>query len=109
MVQPWPPLTCTIKWQTAGRLPEPDLTVKDEPLLDAPKSGDIAILDQLSSDEKTVYDMAKLAGTVKTAEITKKLGCCARTARNLTKNLEECGLLEPNGSSGSQKGYRVKN
>ncbi len=89
--------------------PEPDLTVKDEPLLDAPKSGDIAILDQLSSDEKTVYDMAKLAGTVKTAEITKKLGCCARTARNLTKNLEECGLLEPNGSSGSQKGYRVKN
>ncbi len=89
--------------------PEPDPTVKDEPLLDAPKSGDITVLDQLSSDEKSVYDMAQTAGSVKTADITKKLGCSDRTARNLTKSLEERGLLEPNGNFGPQQGYRVKN
>ena len=89
--------------------PEPDPTVKDEPLLDAPKSGDITVLDQLYSDEKSVYDMAKIAGTVKTADIAQELGCSDRKARNLTKSLEERGLLEPNGNFGSQQGYRVKN
>ena len=53
--------------------------------------------------------MAKIAGTVKTADITKKLDCSDRKARNLTKSLEECGLLEPDGNSGSQQGYRIKN
>lgn len=88
--------------------PEPDLTVKDQPLLDAPESEDVATLDQLSSDEKVVYSMAQAAGSVKTADITQKLGCSDRTARNLTKSLEKCGLFEPNDGCGSQRGYRIK-
>ena len=89
--------------------PEAGLAIQGDPLIDAPESGDVAILDQLSSDEKLVFDMAKIAGTVKTADITKKLDCSDRKARNLTKSLEECGLLEPDGNSGSQQGYRIKN
>lgn len=89
--------------------PKVDLIVQDAPSINAPMSGDIAILDQLSSDEKSVYDMAKIAGMVKTADIAQKLDCSDRKARNLTKSLEERGLLEPNGNFGSQQGYRVKN
>lgn len=89
--------------------PEAGLAIQGDPLIDAPESGDVAILDQLSSDEKLVFDMAKIAGTVKTADITKKLGRSDRTARNITKSLEKYGLLEPDGNNGSQQGYRVKN
>ncbi|MBB5142300.1 AAA family ATPase [Desulfovibrio intestinalis] len=67
--------------------PKVDLIVQDAPSINAPKSEDIAILDQLSSDEKSVYDMAKIAGTVKTADIAQELGCSDRKARNLTKKL----------------------
>ena len=88
--------------------PEAGLAIQGDPLIDAPESGDVAILDQLSSDEKLVFDMAQTAGSVKTADITKKLRCRDRKARNLTKRLEERGLLEPNGGSGSQQGYRIK-
>lgn len=89
--------------------PETGLAIQDDPLIDAPESGEVAILGQLSSDEKAVYDMAQTAGNVKTADIVQKLNCCDRKARNLTKILEERGLLEPNGRNGSQQGYRVKN
>ena len=88
--------------------PEPDLTVKDEPLLDALESEDVAPPSQLSPDENVVYSMAQTAGSVKTADIIKKLRCRDRKARNITKRLEERGLLEPNGGSGSQQGYRIK-
>ncbi len=88
--------------------PETDLTVKDQPFRDELESGDVAPLDQLSSDKKVVYSMAQTAGSVKTADIIKKLGCSTRKARNITKSLEERGLLEPNGDSGSQQGYRIK-
>jgi len=89
--------------------PETGLAIQSNPLIDAPESGEVAILGQLSSDEKSVYDMAQTAGNVKTADIVQKLNCCDRKARNLTKILEERGLLEPNGRNGSQQGYRVKN
>ena len=88
--------------------PETGLAIQGDPLIDAPESGDVAILDQLSSDEKLIYDMAKIAGTVKTADIAHKLKCCDRKARNITKSLEEKGLLEPNEGKGSQQGYRLK-
>lgn len=73
--------------------PGPDLTVKDGPLLDALESEYVATLDQLSSDEKEVYSMVQTAGSVKTADITEKLKCSDRTARNLTKGLENAGYL----------------
>ncbi len=88
--------------------PEAGLAIQGDPLIDAPESGDVAILDQLSPDENVVYSMAQTAGSVKTADITKKLRCRDRKARNITKRLEERGLLEPNGGSGSQQGYRIK-
>ena len=87
---------------------ESDPTVQSKPLLDALEPKDVAFLDSLSSDEKAVYNMTKAAGTVKTANIAQKLSCSDRKARNLTKSLEEKGILEPDESKGSQQGYRLK-
>lgn len=88
--------------------PEPNPTVQAKPLLDEFEIEEVAIFDELSSDEKVVYDMTKGAGTVKTADIAQKLDCSDRKARNITKSLEEKGLLEPNEGKGSQQGYRLK-
>lgn len=88
--------------------PEPDLIAKDELFRDELESGDVVPPSQLSPDENVVYSMAQTAGSVKTADIIKKLRCRDRKARNITKRLEERGLLEPNGGSGSQQGYRIK-
>lgn len=88
--------------------PEPNPTVQAKPLPDELEIEDVAISNKLSSDEKAVYNMAKTARTVKTADIALKLVCSDRKARNLTKSLEEKGILEPNEGKGSQQGYRLK-
>lgn len=88
--------------------PEPNPTVQAKPLLEELEIEEVVIFDELSPDEKVVYGMTKGAGTVKTADIAQKLDCSDRKARNITKSLEEKGLLEPNEGKGSQQGYRLK-
>ena len=97
-----------IEFAQARFTPEPNPTVQAKPLPDEHAIEDVAIFNELSSDEKAVYYMTKGAGTVKTADIAQKLVCCKRKARIITKSLEEKGLLEPNEGKGSQQGYRLK-
>ena len=87
---------------------EYDLTIQADTLSEESRPEISIFPDTLSADEKTIYDMALAAGNVKTADITRKLNCSDRKARNLTKGLEEKGLLEPDDGKGSQQGYRIK-
>ena len=61
----------------------------------------------LSDEQKNVYELARNAGSVKTAEVAKHLGCGVRKARYLIVSLQERGILEPNGKKGPQQGYRI--
>lgn len=61
----------------------------------------------LSDEQKKIYELARNAGSVKTAEVAKHLGCGVRKARYLIVSLQERGILEPNGKEGPQQGYRI--
>lgn len=61
----------------------------------------------LSDEQKKIYELTRNAGSVKTAEVAKHLGCEVRKARYLIVSLQEMGILEPNGKKGPQQGYRI--
>ena len=97
-----------IEFAQDGSKSKYDSTIQADLLAEEAMSEISTILDTLPDDEKKVYGMARAAGSVKTADITQKLDCSDRKARNLTKSLEAQGLLEPDGGKGSQRGYRIR-